>query len=64
MKIFSSIERGKSFFQNEAEFMRDVDELFDIFFLTTSTEDNLKNNPYFEWQTKISNSFLTKKDHG
>jgi len=48
MKIFSSIERGKSFFQNEAEFMRDVDELFDIFFLTTSTEDNLKNNTYFE----------------
>ena len=48
MKIFSSIKRGKSFFQNEAEFMRDVDELFDIFFLTTSREDNLKNNTYFE----------------
>jgi len=38
MKTFSSIDRyskkrGKSFLQKEAEFMRDMDELFDIFFL-------------------------------
>ena len=38
MKIFSSIDRyskkkrGKSFLQKEAEFMREMDELFDIFF--------------------------------
>jgi len=28
--------------------MRDMDELFDIFSLTTSREDSLKNNTYFE----------------
>ena len=38
MKTFSSIDRyskkkcGKSFLQKEAEFMREMDELFDIFF--------------------------------
>jgi len=37
MKTFSSINRyskkrrGKSFLQKEAEFMRDMDEYFDIF---------------------------------
>jgi len=54
MKTFSSIDRyskkkrGKSFLQKEAEFMRDIDELFDILALTTSREDSLKNNIYFE----------------
>jgi len=54
MKTFSSIDRyskkkcGKSFLQKEAEFMRDMDELFDIFSLTTSREYSLKNNTYFE----------------
>jgi len=53
MKTFSSIDhyskkRGKSFLQKEAEFMRDVDELFEIFALTTIREDSFKNNTYFE----------------
>jgi len=49
MKTFSSIDRyskkkrGKSFLQKEAEF-----GLFGIFSLTTSREDSLKNNTYFE----------------
>jgi len=54
MKTFGSIDRyskkkrGRSFLQKEAEFMRDMDELYDIFSLTTSREDSLKNNTYFE----------------
>ena len=70
MKTFSSIDqyskkkRGKSFLQKEAEFMIDIDELFDIFFSDDQQRDSLKNNTYFEWQTKISNSILTKKDQG
>jgi len=54
MKTFSSIDqyskkkRGKSFLQKEAEFMIDIDELFDIFFSDDQQRDSLKNNTYFE----------------
>jgi len=54
MKTFSSIDRyskkkrGTSSLQKEAEFMRDMDELFDIFFSDDSREDSSKSNTYFE----------------
>jgi len=53
MKTFSLIDcyskkRGKSFLQKEAEFMGDMDELFNIFFSDYQQRRQLINNTYFE----------------
>ena len=62
-KTFSSIDRyskkkrGKSFLQKEAEFLRDMDQLFNIF----CSDDQQRRQ--IEKQ-KISNSILTKNDQG
>ena len=69
MKTFSSIDRyskkkrGKSFLQKEAEFMREMDELFDIFFSDDQQRRQLEKQ-YLLRMTKIFNSILTKNDQG
>ena len=69
MKTFSSIDRyskkkrGKYFLQKEAEFMRDMDELFDVFRSDDQQRRQLEKQHLLR-MTKISNSILTKKDQG